>query len=438
MVLQEEPGWFVFSATGMNITIEKLTIGGQGLGRTPDGKIAFVWNALPTEVVEVQILKNKRTHCDAVASAVLTPSPHRTASKQAHFLSSCPWDMMDWDTELFWKKEIAKETFHKNAGIVLDEMDIATDGTQYGYHNKMEYSFAEREDGSLSLALYARGTHKRVPVAPDVLATNAVNSAAAALCNWVNEMPLTLRNVKSIIARSNAKGETLAGVFLKDDLSFDVYPARTPNAAGVHVYYSTHKSPASVPTRLIHADGEDSLAETVRGVALQYGLFSFFQVNVPVFTTALDDIAAHISKNDALVDMYAGVGAIGLPLAKDVSSCTLVEANEEAAAYAQKNIQDNHIENAVVHTVFAERMLEAITKDCVLVVDPPRAGLHTDVVARIREVRPKKVIYLSCNIATQARDIGLLAPDYDRTFFRLYNFFPRTPHIEALCVLTRK
>ncbi|MEK7083688.1 MAG: RsmD family RNA methyltransferase, partial [Patescibacteria group bacterium] len=166
--------------------------------------------------------------------------------------------------------------------------------------------------------------------------------------------------------------------------------------------------------------------------------FSFFQINVPMFEQALADISTFTTDADILLDYYAGVGSIGLPLARTAKSCMLVEQNEDAARFAEKNIAENNISNTTAFCSVAERMTDYITGDATLIVDPPRAGLHEKLIQRILSEKPQKIIYLSCNLATHARDIGLLREAYTITSLKLYNFFPRTPHIEALCVLERK
>jgi 23S rRNA (uracil1939-C5)-methyltransferase len=156
-----------------------------------------------------------------------------------------------------------------------------------------------------------------------------------------------------------------------------------------------------------------------------------------VFDAALTDIATFTSPKDALLDFYAGVGAIGIPISKNRDSLTLVESNEDAIHFATKNITANDLKQARIQGVPAEFATDAIDDTSVLIVDPPRAGLHPKVISRILLKKPPRIIYLSCGLDTQARDLALLSEAYRPVFYRLYNFFPRTPHIEGLVVLER-
>jgi 23S rRNA (uracil1939-C5)-methyltransferase len=171
---------------------------------------------------------------------------------------------------------------------------------------------------------------------------------------------------------------------------------------------------------------------------LQYGFLSFFQINVPLFEHALGDMAQFVNKGDKVVDFYSGVGAISIPLSSVAQSSSLVDSNADAIGHAKLNIRLNGLNTYTAACAPAERTLEAITPDCTLIMDPPRAGLHTNVIKKIIKEQPPRILYMSCDGSTHSRDISFLLPWYEITFFKLYNFFPRTPHVEALCVLERR
>lgn len=454
------------------LKIEKLVEGGQGLGYSDDpiyaGKTFFVWNALPGEEVEADILNKKKGVYEAVAINIIKPSPHRVAVAEDHFLSCSPWQVMESKYENGVKKEIARETFKRVGKLstkeyleILENIEISSDKASFGYRNKMEFSFIE-SDGGVSLAFFKRGQRRKTPIDGCELASSAINGVAKSILDWANQNKLTERNLKSLIIRSNKKGETIAGLFIKDrELSqispnfreFNKYPQIDKKLLGFNLYYSTHKSPASVITEILHQEGQDFLIEDIFDKKFKYGINSFFQVNIPVFEMALKDIQKSIrenslnlpagrqgSRNLHLVDFYSGVGAIGLSVGNSHGcSIQLIESNEEAAGFVNENIKLNKTTWARhALPLQAEKALEYITKDSTVIFDPPRSGLHEKVVDRVLEAKPKKIIYLSCNIATQARDIGLIKKAYDIRTIKLYNFFPRTPHIESLCVLELK
>lgn len=424
------------------LKIEKLVFGGQGLAHDKDGRAVFVWNALPEEEVEVEYIEKKKNFAEAVATKILSPSPDRVEPLDSHFLSSSPWQMISWEKENIWKKQIAIETYGKIGNLILhgEEPDIIfSDEGQYGYRNKMEFSFTTiGSDNEISLAFFERGKKVRIPATGSHLASPLINEVAQKILHWVNEQKIPMRSLKSLIVRSTSSPEkVIAALFIKDKLPFPSYPTLQNSWVGFHLYYSTHKSPASVPTELLFSDGQDFLVQNILETPLQFGLHSFFQINPPLFEKALQDMAAFIEPTSPLIDFYAGVGAISLPLSRNRKSCFLVEENSEAVAFAQKNIALNNLKNCTAECRPAEKMVEVIESTSTIILDPPRSGLHEKVIRAIIHKQPKKILYLSCNLSTQARDLRLLSESYRVVFLRLYNFFPRTPHIEGLCVLER-
>ena len=421
------------------VHIEKLVFGGQGLAKI-DGKAVFVWNALPGEEVEIQYLKNKKDFAEAVAVKIINPSPDRIEPKENHYLSSAPWEMMTAEAENRYKKQVSLETYERNGGLILSDeaVDLVFDEeNQYGYRNKIEFSFAVLDSGEVALSFFNRGTKVRLPIISSLLSEPVINEVSASILDWINQEKIPMRSLKSIIVRSNGRGQAIAALFIKDRLIFDNYPDVNDKMLGFTLYYSTHKSPASVPTELLYQAGQDFLEAVVLGTKLKFGILSFFQVNIPIFELALADIKKFIPAGGSIVDYYSGVGSISLPLRDIWADCALVDIVPEAIEYAKDNIESNKIKNAEAICAPAEKITDLINHDKIIILDPPRAGLHKKVIDKILLESPPRVIYLSCNLSTQARDIKLLSEKYRVIFVKLYNFFPRTPHIEGLCVLDR-
>jgi 23S rRNA (uracil1939-C5)-methyltransferase len=419
------------------LKIEKLVSGGQAIAHL-EGKTFFVWNALPNETVEAEIIKNKKNYCEAVAIKIISESPFREKPKEEHFLSSSPWQIIKWEKENEFKKQIAIETYQKIGGVDLDEkkLEIEYDNSKpFGYRNKIEFSFAQNSENEICLAFFERGQNKKTPITGCLLAEPAINETANKILEWINHEQIPIRSLKSLIIRSTNNKKTIAGLFIKDKLKFQSFPKLNDNIDGIYIYYSTHKSPASVPTELLWKSGNDYLTADIHGTKLKFGLFSFFQINIPVFEQALKDIYNVIYKKNPILDLYSGVGSISLPL-KTTANRMLVDNCEDSIKYAKENIGANGLQNCEAKCSPAEKILEQIDGSKTIIVDPPRAGLHEKVIKRLLEQTPESVIYLSCDLATQARDIKLLSEKYQLDFVKLYNFFPRTPHVEGLCVLT--
>lgn len=421
----------------MKLQIEKLVFGGQGIAHANE-QTFFVWNALAGEEVEIEIVKKRKGIREAVATQILTPSPDRVAPQETHFLSCSPWQIISPARELEWKVNMAKEVYEHIGKLQLTELPIVSiPNADYGYRNKMEFSFWETDDGIMHLSLFERGKKIRTPLEGCALAEPIINTVAQQVLDWVREQKFGRRDLKTLIVRSNGAGKAIAALFLKERHTFSTTPILSDTFLGFHIYYSDYRSPASVPTELLFSEGKNELTAQLLNTQLSFGLLGFFQVNIPIFELALKRMQEFLPADSHIVDFYSGGGAISIPLAHAVQSAVLVDSNEEAIEFAKQNIQANHLTNYTAHCSPAEKIAELITTDKIIILDPPRAGLHQDVVNRILETQPQRLIYLSCNVSTQARDIALLSEHYTVTSLELYNFFPRTPHVEALAILEK-
>jgi 23S rRNA (uracil1939-C5)-methyltransferase len=411
-----------------NIQIEKLVHGGQGIGTLSDGRRVFVWNALPGETVNVRLTKNKKNLAEGIAEEIVQASLERAVPKDAAYLSTSPWQMMSFEAENTYKQEILHETMQREHVAYAGEIVMHAGKSQWHYRNKMEYSFWA-DDSGLHLALFNRGTHQKQIVEGSSIAMPAIDVSADAVLSVLNMHNIRGSQLKTVVVRANQAGETVVALFVKDQ-SFPELAELQDTAEGVVVYYSNPKSPASVITQELYRYGQITLTDTIQGRGITYDVNSFFQVNLEIFEQALGAIK-RAAGNDRVVDIYSGVGTIGAP----IGAHKLVEIDEHNIEMAKTNIGQSDVE--VVHAS-AEGALEHIEQGLTLIVDPPRAGLHQKVTDRIIEAKPHKVIYLSCNPVTQARDLALLQSTYDIKTIEGYNFFPRTPHIESLAVLELK
>lgn len=410
------------------VVIEKLVHGGQGMGTLEDGRKAFVWNALPGEKVAGRFTKRKKDYVEGIAEEILTASPERTAPEEDMYLATSPWQIMSFDLENQAKADIVREIYTREH-VALPKFAVIADAVQYQYRNKMEYSFWGDEDG-IHLALYNRGSHQKQKVTGSRLALPALDAAAGDIIKILNTLDIRAGDLKSLMVRCTREGQTVVGLFVKPT-SFPEF-SLPKSVQGLQVYHSNPKSPASVATKLIYEAGNTALTDTLLGVALEYGVTGFFQVNLGVFERALSTIKSFVRGTawKKVVDLYSGVGTIGL----SVGASVLVDFDAANTAMAKKNIGTKPIK---VVQASSEQALDYITPDSCVIVDPPRSGLHKDVIAKILEAGPQSICYLSCNPATQARDLGMLQDEYAIVEFEVYNFFPRTPHIETLAILER-
>ncbi len=409
------------------VTIEKLVNGGQGLARLNDGRVVFVWNALPKETVGIRIIKRKKNYLEAVADHIIEPSPMRRTAKDTNFLDSSPWQIMTREAEAVAKITIVQELI---SGTDLPEIKLRFHHSpkQWHYRNKMDYGFFGDDQG-LHLALRRRGSHQKQIIEGSSLAMPAIDSGAHALISELSAAGLRASVLKGAVIRANQANDVAISLFIKENVPG--YKFILPKGVrGLNVYYSDPKSPANQATKRLLVLGNTVLHDNLFGFDFSYDPDTFFQVNLGAFKAVLNRMKREII-GQSLVDMYAGVGTIGISLAK--SRLDLVEINSRAAILAKQNASG--LKQARIHLASSEDSLELIPSDRPVIFDPPRTGLHPKVIAAIRERRPPQIIYLSCNPATLVRDMSLMSDLYLTKVIDLYNFFPKTPHIEALAIL---
>ena len=383
------------------IRLEQLVPGGQALGALPDGRKVFVWGGLPGETVRIRLTKLKKSYAEAVVVDTLQASPERITPCDECYLSTSPWQIMTEAAEVKYKSNLVVESF-RQAGVELPRQEIAGDGNFYHYRNKMEYSlWWDHDTARIWPAFRRRGTHQKILVKSSSIERPEIWAEAQRVIAELNANGDEARRYQSLLVRCNQAGEVSSGLFEMNQ-------------------------PRPVMKQL---------SDQIMGYHYTYSPNGFFQINLPVYEMALRDMQQFID-TDRVVDMYSGVGTIGLSIARN-RNLTLVETDNYAYAELENNLPAG---SEHIHGVHAksEEALDYITGDATIIVDPPRAGLDAKVVQCLRQARPPRVIYLSCNPATQARDAAGLMDQYDIIHNQPYNFFPRTPHTENLIILQLK
>ncbi|MBR6965218.1 class I SAM-dependent RNA methyltransferase [Candidatus Saccharibacteria bacterium] len=379
------------------IFVDKIIPGGQALGTMRDGCKIFFWNALPGETVtQYEITKKKSHYVEAVAIKIKNDSLHRVEPSDTCFLATSPWQMVDFKYEQQLKGELVQEVFRQNQ-IEIEAPEVVTDGKEYGYRNKMEYSlFYDFGDEKIHLAFHQRGSHRKMPIKKSSIERPEIFAYAQGVVDDLNARGEEARKYQSLLLRCNQAGEVSGGLFEN------------------HQPHPVFKN----------------LKDTILGHEYSYSPNGFFQINLPVYEMALTEIKKHVEPGRVL-DLYSGVGTIGLSVAEDA---ILVESNKAAYMEAIENIKGTGAKAVLAKS---EEVLDYIEPDMTVIVDPPRAGCDVKLIEKLLEVKPKKIIYLSCNPATQARDVKMLLDGYKIEAMKTFNFFPRTPHIENLVILSK-
>lgn len=384
------------------ILIEKMIPGGQALGTLTSGKKIMLWDALPGEIVtKCLIAKNKSSYAEGIALEYQRPSQFRVAPRDNCYLSTSPWQIMTYAYELEQKQQLLLEIFRQQKLETLPCQDfmVMSDGQDFHYRNKMEYSlYFAHEDQKIHLAFRARGSHQKVICNTSSLERPEIWQRACEIIEQLNANHAEARNYQSLLLRASQHGEVSGGLF------------------------ENHRPHPSFP----------ALEDAILGHSYSYSPNGFFQINLPVYEMALSEIRQHIKTNRVL-DLYAGVGTIGLSVARD-KELVLVECDGSAFSELKKNCTGTPAQ--AIHAR-SEDALEYIEPDQTVIVDPPRAGCDTRLVEKLLEILPPCIIYLSCNPITQARDVKILEDNYHIIKIQPYNFFPRTPHLENLIVLDR-
>lgn len=384
----------------LHAKIDKFVPGGQGIATLDSGKKAFIWGVLPGEEVEFETTKNKASYCEGVVTKVLTASPERDTPKDACFLSTSPWQNLNYVYELKAKQELVSECFAQQH-LDVTVLPTQTDGKEYFYRNKMEYSlYFDHADNLIHLAFHKRGSHGKIPITQSSIERPEIFARAQTIVDELNAKHEEARKYQSLLLRCNQKGE----------VSGDLFENGKPHPA--------------MP----------NLSDELLGRKYSYSPNGFFQINLPVYEMVLKEIAKEMDDGPVL-DLYAGVGSIGLSVAKEGQSLTLVEVNGAAVEEMRNNAAGRPNTECILAK--SEDVTSYITPDHIVILDPPRAGCDKKLIEKLLEIQPKKIIYLSCNPITQARDVAMLSKVYKYSYAKPFNFFPHTPHIENLITLEK-
>lgn len=405
-----------FATTGQGIgTLNSdLTINQQTYSELAGVKI-LLWNALPGELItKFQIITQKPHLIEGVALEFEKQSNLRVAPKDAQFLSTSPWQILDEKAELAAKSNILISLFkhlshtHPINHQLISNIPVHQSPNNYFYRNKMEYSlYYNHETEKIQLAVHYRGSHRKMPITNSSLELPAILIRANQIIDELNQTKQEARTFQSLLLRANQAGEVSGGLLV--------------NGKPHPVF--------------------ENLTDTLLGNSYSYSPGGFFQINLPVYEAALLKIKEFLINSNSVLDLYAGVGTIGLSVARD-KILTLVEVNNSAFAELKSNshriIQTTQNPHITPILAKSEEVLDQITFDSSVILDPPRAGCDSKLIKRLCEVRPEKIVYLSCNPITQVRDLSILLEQYHIDSIEAFNFFPHTPHIESLVLLTRK
>ncbi len=438
----------------LELAVERLAFGGKGVARA-DGLVVFVEGGLPGSRVRGRITRVKKGFAEAVVVDTLAPSPQAAEPRCPHFgvCGGCVWQDLDYEAQLFWKREQVAESLSRLGG--LPDVDVpATVASPriYAYRNKMEFAFAGR--GHLGLherhrpgrVLDIRVCHLMAPWAGEVLAFTRETCAETGLAAYDAR---TGRGVwrHLVLRESEATGARLVHLITgpargAGDAAHRLGEAlleRFPDLAGF--VHSVRRAPSAVAVgeRQVLVLGADRIEEHFGDVRLTVSANAFAQTNTQAATSlyALVAAAAGADPEGAAVDLYSGCGGIALTLAPRFQTVYGLETDRRAVEDAKKSAAASGVSNAVFRAVDAAKGLAELAgvAPAVAVLDPPRAGASPEMLTALLAAAPRKIVSVSCNPTTLARDLKILGELYDVTRVTPVDLFPHTAHIEAVAEL---
>lgn len=446
---------------------------GKGMGRH-NGKVVFVEATVPGDVVKALIQRNKKDYSTARVLELLKGSDQRIEPFCSHFgdCGGCKWQFLEYAQQLAYKQGIVEEAFRRIGKLDFPE-PFPILGCEHPtfYRNKMEYTFSSKRwitqeeadaggelDSRNGLGFHIRGHFdKIVDIHKCYLQADFGNRIRNAVREYAHEKQISFYGIsdhtgvlRNLIIRNTSLGEWMVIVSLgKDDPEREGLLAmlveKFPEITSLHYVINEKKNDTLFDQDIICYHGRDHIFEAFEGIRYKISPKSFFQTNsaqgLRLYQITRD--FAGLQGDEIVYDLYTGTGSIALFVAKHCKKVLGIEEVEMAIEDAKFNATLNGIENAQffagdVKQVWDDAFVQEHGRPDVLITDPPRAGMHADVVAMIMKLQPGKIVYVSCNPVTQARDLKLMEEAYKILKVQPVDMFPQTPHIENVVLLERQ
>jgi 23S rRNA (uracil1939-C5)-methyltransferase len=415
--------------------------------------VVFVTGGLPGETVRVAVDAVKRNYISAHVTAIESPSAERIASVCPVFptCGGCQVLHLSYAAQLAWKRRMIGDAFARLGGlqgVVVDEV-VPTPDVDAGYRNKVSLVM-HFGDGAMRLGFYAARTHRVVPIERCPVLLPKLDRAVERLIALAKEAPQPFSQALHVVARASATRDQLVISFNGRKANkalgalVDEVRARIPDVTGLVSNWDIEGENALFGKRFATLWGSPVLEETIAGASLSFGVSSFFQINTAVLDLLAGRIIEELAAATRVVDLYCGVGTFGVVLGKRGIATTGVEwfkpAAEEGAANAAANqVVNAAFENATARdAVSVERGGTLLRGADAVILDPPRKGCEPEVLDALARHRVPRVLYVSCNPATLARDAKILVErGYRLERATPYDMFPQTGHVEVLTTFTR-
>lgn len=437
--------------------ITDYTAEGQGVAHV-EGCAVFLPNAIAGERVRVRIEKAQKTWAAGKLVEILERSPHRVnrACPVAKLCGGCDFWHMDYEEELRLKAERVKTCLNRMGGEALEEVPILAGPTCYGYRNKAQYPVAARK-GRAYAGFFRAGTHQVVESSRCLILPEESDRVKDTVIAYVNQFGIPVYDETShsgllrhiYVRRGAVSGQILVCLVVNGEET-SWWDALIPSLKKISGFttlvlsVNKKRGNAVLGDKFISLWGPGYIEDTLCGLTFRLSPRSFYQVNhyqaQRLYQTAIS--LADITREDTVLDLYCGVGTITLAIARVAGRVIGVEVLPQAVEDARDNARRNGIENAEFFCGDAGQAALELERSGVhpdvIVVDPPRKGLNADAIEALYRMSPRRIVYISCDPATLARDVALLKQrGYAVTHVQAADLFPRCAHVETVVLMSR-
>ena len=457
-----------------NVKIEAVAAEGKSLAHV-DGTVVFVEFAVPGDIVNVKVTKKKKNYMEGFILEIVKPSEDRLQPFCEHFgiCGGCRWQPLPYDMQLKAKQQQVWDQLVRIGHLEIPDISpiLPSDKTKY-YRNKLEFTFSNKrwiynnedpdsltDEERLGLGFHVgKFFDKVLDIKHCSLQPEPSNEIRLFIREYAVTHDLEFYNIRentgflrNLIIRNNQVGDVMLTVcFAYDDQDkivpmLDAIAAEFPQIKSLHYVINEKLNDSISDLDCILYKGDDAIWETMGKLKFKIGPKSFYQTNseqaYKLYSVAKEFAA--LTGNEVVYDLYTGTGTIAQFISDKASKVIGIEYVKEAIEDARINAEANGITNC---TFFDGDMKDILTADFikehgkpeVMIIDPPRAGMHPDVVKVIMEAAPERIVYVSCNPASQARDLAMMSPMYEITAVQPVDMFPHTMHVENVCALKLK
>ena len=460
-----------------NVTIAACAAEGKALARVDD-KVVFVPFVVPGDVVDLQVKKKKKSYMEAVAVKLHAASPLRTQPMCSHYgvCGGCKWQCLRYEEQLKAKQQQVYDCLHRIGKVELPDFEpILGSAKIYGYRNKLEFGFSNkrwlteeevRQDVKYevmdAVGFHITGAFDKILDIEECMLMDPINNLIRndirqyALSHGLEFYDLRQNSglLRSLMIRTSNTGELMFLVQFRidtpeqqkqaDDLMLHLSES-FPQITSL-LYVDNHKANDTFGDQEIHVvKGKDYIYEQMGDLRFKVGPKSFYQTNTEQAYELYKVVRtfAGLTGSELVYDLYTGTGTIANFVARQAQKVIGIEYVPEAIEDAKVNSEINKIDNTLFYAgdmkdLLNREFIEAHGRPDVIITDPPRAGMHQDVIDAILFAAPQKIVYVSCNPATQARDLQLLDSAYKVEKVQPVDMFPHTQHVENVVLLVRK